>query len=173
MARVLRGPSARARRAPSRAAQRKVRTHKVVLESVTQQKRKLLSVVCSCGVSVRVGHAEQPEQISFEAKAPRGYTFIPAGNPRLTTACKERCRKEGLRILAVTVRHKIILLISLLECCSSSAPLDHPTSQHPRLVAACPPHRIPFPEHRCCSRLSRTGNASYTVREGVSLANNG
>ncbi|CAL5870006.1 uncharacterized protein PFLUO_LOCUS4239 [Penicillium psychrofluorescens] len=84
MARVLRGPSARARRAPSRAAQRKVRTHKVVLESVTQQKRKLLSV------------------ISFEAKAPRGYTFIPAGNPRLTTACKERCRKEGLRILAVT-----------------------------------------------------------------------
>ncbi|KAJ5808914.1 hypothetical protein N7474_010183 [Penicillium riverlandense] len=84
MARVLRGASARARRAPSRAAQRRVRKHKVILESVTQEKRKLLSV------------------ISFEAKAPPGYTFIPAGNPHLTTACKERCRKEALKILAVT-----------------------------------------------------------------------
>ncbi|KAJ5602150.1 hypothetical protein N7510_011684 [Penicillium lagena] len=84
MTRVLRGASAQARRAPSRAAQRKVRKHKVILESVTREKRKLLSV------------------ISFEAKAPRGYTFIPAGNPHLTTACKERCRKEGLKVLAVT-----------------------------------------------------------------------
>jgi hypothetical protein len=43
-------------------------------------------------------------QICFEAQAPSGYTFIPAGNPLLTTACKERCRAEGLQIHAVSVR---------------------------------------------------------------------
>jgi hypothetical protein len=43
-------------------------------------------------------------QICFEAQAPSGYTFIPAGNPQLTTTCKERCRAEGLQIHAVSVR---------------------------------------------------------------------
>lgn len=43
-------------------------------------------------------------QISFEAKAPPGYTFIPAGNPQFTSACKEMCRKDGLKVFAVTVR---------------------------------------------------------------------
>jgi hypothetical protein len=55
------------------------------MESITQEKKKLRSV------------------ISFEAKAPPGYTFIPAGNPHLTTACKELCRKDGLKIFAVSV----------------------------------------------------------------------
>ncbi|KAE8366675.1 hypothetical protein BDV27DRAFT_124955 [Aspergillus caelatus] len=85
MARVFRRPaSALARRASSRAAQRAARKHKVVMESVTQEKKKLRSV------------------ISFEAKAPPGYTFIPAGNPQLTSACKEICRKDGLNVFAVT-----------------------------------------------------------------------
>ncbi|KAE8321040.1 hypothetical protein BDV39DRAFT_25294 [Aspergillus sergii] len=85
MARVFRRPaSALARRASSRAAQRAARKHKVIMESVTQEKKKLRSV------------------ISFEAKAPPGYTFIPAGNPQLTSACKEICRKDGLKVFAVT-----------------------------------------------------------------------
>ncbi|KAJ5761897.1 uncharacterized protein N7511_005279 [Penicillium nucicola] len=75
---------AAARRAPSRAVQRRARKHKVIMESVTQEKKKLRSVIC------------------FEAKAPSGYTFIPAGNPQLTTSCKERCRKENLQIYAVS-----------------------------------------------------------------------
>ncbi|KAK4866259.1 hypothetical protein LT330_008600 [Penicillium expansum] len=54
------------------------------MESVTQEKKKLRSVIC------------------FEAQAPSGYTFIPAGNPQLTTTCKERCRHEGLQIYAVS-----------------------------------------------------------------------
>ncbi|KAK9854068.1 protein of unknown function DUF2293 [Penicillium brevicompactum] len=60
------------------------------MESVTQEKKKLRSVIC------------------FEAQAPSGYTFIPAGNPQLTTACKEKCRAEGLQIHAVstTPHHK-------------------------------------------------------------------
>ncbi|KAF7595740.1 hypothetical protein BBP40_004871 [Aspergillus hancockii] len=85
MARVFRRPaSALVRRAPSKAAQRTARKHKVIMESVTQEKKKLRSV------------------ISFEAKAPPGYTFIPAGNPQLTSACKELCRKDGLKVFAVT-----------------------------------------------------------------------
>ncbi|KAJ5622825.1 hypothetical protein N7490_011430 [Penicillium lividum] len=89
MARVARrAASVAAWRAPSRAIQRRARKHKVIMESVTQEKKKLRSVV-------RVS-------LCFEAKAPMGYTFIPAGNPILTTACKERCRKEGSQIHAVS-----------------------------------------------------------------------
>ncbi|KAJ5281933.1 hypothetical protein N7478_007305 [Penicillium angulare] len=84
MTRVVRR-GASAWRAPSRAMQRRARKHKVIMESMTQEKKKLRSV------------------ISFEAKAPTGYTFIPAGNPHLTTACKEWCRKEGCQIYAVSV----------------------------------------------------------------------
>lgn len=92
MARVFRRPaSALARRASSRAAQRAARKHKVIMESVTQEKKKLRSV------------------ISFEAKAPPGYTFIPAGNPQLTSACKEICRKDGLKVFAVTVGQQTFL----------------------------------------------------------------
>lgn len=47
MARVFRRPlSASARRAPTRVAKRKAQKHKVVMESVTQEKKKLRSVVC-------------------------------------------------------------------------------------------------------------------------------
>ncbi|PYH95877.1 hypothetical protein BO71DRAFT_196069 [Aspergillus ellipticus CBS 707.79] len=85
MARVSRrAASAFARHTPSRAIKRNTRKHKVVLESITQEKKKLRSV------------------ISFEAKAPPGYTFIPAGNPQLTTSCKELCRKYGWKVFAVT-----------------------------------------------------------------------
>ncbi|PYI04823.1 hypothetical protein BO78DRAFT_319460 [Aspergillus sclerotiicarbonarius CBS 121057] len=85
MARVSRRPASDlARRAPSRVLKKNARKHRVILESVTQEKRKLRSV------------------ISFEAKAPPGYTFITAGNPQLTTACKEMCRKDGLKVFAVT-----------------------------------------------------------------------
>ncbi|KAI9039526.1 DUF2293 domain-containing protein [Aspergillus affinis] len=85
MARVFRRPaSTLSRRAPSRAARANSRKHRVIMESVTQEKKKLRSV------------------ISFQAKAPPGYTFIPAGNPQLTTACKELCRKDGLKVFAVT-----------------------------------------------------------------------
>ncbi|KAJ5359894.1 hypothetical protein N7517_009085 [Penicillium concentricum] len=85
MARVIRrAASASVRHGPGRAIQRRARRHKVIMESVTQEKKKLRSVIC------------------FEAQAPSGYTFIPAGNPQLTTTCKERCRDEGLQIHAVS-----------------------------------------------------------------------
>ncbi|KAL2786187.1 hypothetical protein BJX66DRAFT_39290 [Aspergillus keveii] len=85
MTRVIRRTaSVLARRSPGRITKRNLRKHKVILESVTQAKKKLRSV------------------ISFEAKAPPGYTFIPAGNPHFTTACKELCRKDGMKVYAVS-----------------------------------------------------------------------
>lgn len=42
-------------------------------------------------------------QLYFEAEPPEGYTFIPAGNPQFTSACKEICRNRGLTVYAVTV----------------------------------------------------------------------
>ncbi|KAK2805954.1 hypothetical protein FQN50_005969 [Emmonsiellopsis sp. PD_5] len=85
MTRVFRrATSASAVRARSRLPRQKIRKHKIIMESITQEKKKLRSV------------------ISFEAKAPPGYTFIPAGNPQFTNACKERCRKDGLQVFAVS-----------------------------------------------------------------------
>ncbi|KAK2796355.1 hypothetical protein FQN51_009445 [Onygenales sp. PD_10] len=86
MTRVFRrATSASAVRARSRLPKQKIRKHKIIMESITQEKKKLRSV------------------ISFEAKAPPGYTFIPAGNPQFTNACKEMCRKDGLEVFAVSV----------------------------------------------------------------------
>ncbi|KAK2790907.1 hypothetical protein FQN52_005352 [Onygenales sp. PD_12] len=85
MTRVFRrATSASAVRARSRLPKQKIRKHKIIMESITQEKKKLRSV------------------ISFEAKAPPGYTFIPAGNPQFTNACKEMCRKDGLEVFAVS-----------------------------------------------------------------------
>ncbi|KAK2873658.1 hypothetical protein FQN49_002191 [Arthroderma sp. PD_2] len=60
------------------------RKHKIILESVTQEKKKLRSA------------------ISFESKPPPGYTFIPAGNPAFTNGCKELCRKDGFKVYTVS-----------------------------------------------------------------------
>ncbi|DAA73640.1 TPA_exp: Uncharacterized protein A8136_4074 [Trichophyton benhamiae CBS 112371] len=71
----------RPRQAFPRAA---VRKHKIILESITQEKKKL-----------RIA-------ISFETKPPPGYTFIPAGNPEFTNGCKELCRKDGYKVYTVS-----------------------------------------------------------------------
>ncbi|KAG5293529.1 DUF2293 superfamily domain-containing protein [Histoplasma capsulatum G186AR] len=82
---IARATSAQAAlRARSRVPKPKIRKHKIIMETVTQEKKKLRSV------------------ISFEAKAPPGYTFIPAGNPKFTNACKEMCRQDGLQVFAVS-----------------------------------------------------------------------
>lgn len=44
-------------------------------------------------------------QVYFEAEPPEGYTFIPAGNPKFTSACKDICRNRGLTVYSVTVSH--------------------------------------------------------------------
>ncbi|KAI9753462.1 MAG: hypothetical protein M4579_005146 [Chaenotheca gracillima] len=82
--------AARARqRAGSKAASKRARPHRVIFESVSQEKKKKLRTV-----------------ISFQAEAPDGYTFIPAGNPRLTQRCKEYSRARGQKIFVVSTSHK-------------------------------------------------------------------
>ncbi|RDW76217.1 DUF2293 domain-containing protein [Aspergillus mulundensis] len=79
-----RSTSVLAQRSPGLTVKRTARRHKVILESITQKKKKLRSV------------------ISFETKAPPGYTFISAGDPHFTATCKERCRRGGLKVYAVS-----------------------------------------------------------------------
>ncbi|KZF26773.1 hypothetical protein L228DRAFT_243289 [Xylona heveae TC161] len=62
----------------------RTRPYKVVFESVTQAKKKLLTV------------------ISFKADAPPGFTFVPIGNPKLTQQCKEFSREEGRKVYIVS-----------------------------------------------------------------------
>ncbi|MCJ1392242.1 hypothetical protein MMC18_005109 [Xylographa bjoerkii] len=64
-------------------------TYKVVLEEVTQKKKKLITAG------------------SFHANPPPGYTFIPAGDPQITNRCKDIARKDGAKVYAVsTTKHK-------------------------------------------------------------------
>lgn len=76
---------ARPPRSLSRLAHRKKKPYKVILESVTQEKKKLRSA------------------ISYNAQAPPGYAFVPAGHPDLTEKCKELCRTRGLEVHVVSV----------------------------------------------------------------------
>ncbi|CRG85597.1 hypothetical protein PISL3812_02642 [Talaromyces islandicus] len=64
MTRIQRQPSAA--RAQNGLARAKARKHKVIMESITQKRKKLRCI------------------IYFEAEAPPGYTFISAGNPKFT-----------------------------------------------------------------------------------------
>ncbi|MCJ1283832.1 hypothetical protein MMC26_003163 [Xylographa opegraphella] len=90
-------PRVRQHRATSRApsAARRILTnrdkptYKVVLEEVTQKKKKLITVGSS------------------KINPPGGYTFIPAGDPQITNRCKDIARKDGATVFAVsTTRHK-------------------------------------------------------------------
>ncbi|KAF2754534.1 hypothetical protein EJ05DRAFT_504069 [Pseudovirgaria hyperparasitica] len=85
-----RGLAARSARAPSRVEHRKKKPYKVVLESVTAEKKKLRSAV------------------SYDAQSPEGYTFVPAGIPELSEFCKELCRKRSLvvHIVSATPKNK-------------------------------------------------------------------
>ncbi|KAH7116063.1 hypothetical protein B0J11DRAFT_539080 [Dendryphion nanum] len=69
-------------------AARKKKPYKVVMEVVTQEKKKLRSVM------------------TYTANAPSGYTFVPLGNPDLTEYCKETCRRRNLTAHIVTAQPK-------------------------------------------------------------------
>ncbi|KAF2188199.1 hypothetical protein K469DRAFT_566988 [Zopfia rhizophila CBS 207.26] len=69
-------------------AVRKKKPYKILLEAVTKEKKKLHSV------------------LSYTADAPRGYSFVPAGNPDLTEYCKEVCRRRGLNVYIVSAKPK-------------------------------------------------------------------
>ncbi|KAM0806054.1 hypothetical protein BDR22DRAFT_901168 [Usnea florida] len=71
-----------------RGDQKSKASYKIILEEVADKQKKLKTVL-------------YPEQ-----KAPRGYTFIPAGDPQLTNRCKKLAREDGLTVFIVsTSRH--------------------------------------------------------------------
>lgn len=59
-------------------------SYKVILEEMTEKKKKLHTT------------------LSFKTEAPPGYTFIAAGDPRLTSKCKEISRTQGLVVYIVS-----------------------------------------------------------------------
>ena len=81
----------------------KSRKHKVVIESVTQEKKKLRTTVSGCTAETAFIADMRAVQLSFTVKPPPGYTFIPAGHPELTAALKEFARKGNHQIYAVSV----------------------------------------------------------------------
>jgi hypothetical protein len=72
----------------SRAAvkkKKKKKPYKILLEAVTQEKKKLHSI------------------LTYASNAPTGFGFIPAGHPEFTEWCKEQCRQRNLDVHVVSV----------------------------------------------------------------------
>ncbi|KAF2275551.1 uncharacterized protein EI97DRAFT_63895 [Westerdykella ornata] len=69
-------------------AARKKKPYKVVLEMVTQEKKKFHSIM------------------AYSANAPPGYTFVPLGDRELTEYCKDQCRKQNFVAHIVSARPK-------------------------------------------------------------------
>lgn len=95
------GPSAAERH--RRADQGRKASYKVILEEVTDKQKKLKTVVRrSAWARISAGFL-MVQQLYPEQKAPRGYTFIPAGDPQLTNRCKKLAREDGLTVFIVSV----------------------------------------------------------------------
>lgn len=93
------GPSANNR---STQVSKNRRKQKIVLEKNDQDDKKLRTVVRKRKLTAR-GHAHRANQVSFRADPPQGYTFIPLGNPQLTTALKKAALDSNQKIFAVSV----------------------------------------------------------------------
>ncbi|KAJ4379726.1 hypothetical protein N0V86_004908 [Didymella sp. IMI 355093] len=72
----------------SRAGVKKKKPYKIVLEAVTQEKKKLHSI------------------LTYAANAPKGFGFVPAGHPEITEWCKEQCRQRNLDVHVVSAKPK-------------------------------------------------------------------
>ncbi|EMD95726.1 hypothetical protein COCC4DRAFT_183428 [Bipolaris maydis ATCC 48331] len=71
-----------------RAVAKKKKPYKIVLEAVTQEKKKLHSI------------------LTYASNAPTGFGFIPAGHPEFTEWCKEQCRQRNLDVHIVSAKPK-------------------------------------------------------------------
>lgn len=62
--------------------------YKILLEAVTQEKRKLQSI------------------LTYHDRAPEGFGYIPVGYPEITEWCKEQCRQRSLDVHIVSAKPK-------------------------------------------------------------------
>ncbi|KAF2631093.1 hypothetical protein BU25DRAFT_333436 [Macroventuria anomochaeta] len=72
----------------TRAVVKKKKPYKIVLEAVTQEKKKLHSI------------------LTYASNAPQGFGFVPAGHPEITEWCKEQCRQRNLDVHVVSAKPK-------------------------------------------------------------------
>ncbi|KAF1964460.1 hypothetical protein BU23DRAFT_492578 [Bimuria novae-zelandiae CBS 107.79] len=72
--------------AQSQATVRKKKPYKIVLEAVTQEKRKLKS------------------SLTYHDQAPPGFGYVPVGHPDITEWCKEQCRQRNLDVHIVSAK---------------------------------------------------------------------
>jgi len=74
----------------ARAALRKKKKnpYKIVLEAVTQEKKKLQAI------------------LTYASNAPAGFGFVPAGHPEFTEWCKEQCRQRNFDVHIVSAKPK-------------------------------------------------------------------
>lgn len=79
-------------------------SYKVVLEEMTEKKKKLHTTVrLRIGFDISCKHLHKPIKLSFQTQPPTGYTFVAAGDPRLTAKCKDISRAQGLTVYIVSV----------------------------------------------------------------------
>ncbi|KAL9129092.1 MAG: hypothetical protein Q9217_002364 [Psora testacea] len=145
MARVRKERAANVGSAAARHKQetRKKAPYRVVLEEVTQ-KKKLRTY------------------LSFDAVAPRGYTFIPAGDPQLTKRCKQLSKKHGMTVHIVSVSFVSLHFIK------PSRLNEQQTGAHTNMELSREVHRVgyhfsTFVVDEACQTLGVTLNASGRV----------
>ncbi|KAF2682149.1 hypothetical protein K458DRAFT_307996 [Lentithecium fluviatile CBS 122367] len=73
---------------PRAVSKKKKKPYKIVLEAVTQEKRKLQSIM------------------TYHDQAPPGFGYIPVGFPEFTEWCKEQCRQRNLDVHIVSAKPK-------------------------------------------------------------------
>lgn len=79
-------------------------SYKVVLEEMTEKKKKLHTTVGLRSASVtRSKDLQIARKLSFRTEAPPGYTFVAAGDPKITSKCKELSRAQGVKVYIVSV----------------------------------------------------------------------
>lgn len=79
-------------------------SYKVILEEMTEKKKKLHTTVSLRSSSiVRSPNLQIGFKLCFRTEAPRGYTFVPAGDPKLTSKCKELSRAQSVKVYIVSV----------------------------------------------------------------------
>jgi hypothetical protein len=87
--------------------QRNNKKQKVVIKSNQRGQNGSSDVVSASQKTARGRRRAKPHaydrQLSFHTEPPPGYTFIPAGNPQLTTALKEFAQRGNHKIFSVSV----------------------------------------------------------------------
>ena len=100
-----------------RAIPKRKPSYKVVFEEVGGKRKKLKTLVCHVIWVHRPLHLIDAlilPQLHGNSKPPTGYTFIPAGDPQLTSRCKQIAKAEGLTVFIVSVSSPNIPVITIL-----------------------------------------------------------